>query len=194
MNLNRKCFGRLKKISLLAFFLIFLGTGGIYYYNSQRGNFHTVRENKVYRSGQLTALQLEFYVRDYGIRSVLNLRGKNESAGWWKDEVEASRSLGLKHYDLALSSKKEPTENQIRQLLAILNEAPKPILIHCQGGADRSGFASAVYLYSFEGYPYQEAKKQLSFLYGHVPVFRPLTRSMGTAFDRFCLNYKDGKI
>jgi protein tyrosine/serine phosphatase len=32
------------------------------------------------------------------------------------------------------------------RLVAVLCQAPKPILIHCEGGADRSGLASEIYL------------------------------------------------
>ncbi len=186
----KKRWGFLKRILWLIFLVALVATSGLFCYQIQRGNFHVVKEDKVYRSGQLTALQLEEYVGAYGIRSVLNLRGKNESADWWQEEVSVCRNLGLYHYDLPLSSKREPTQEEIIQLLNILREAPKPLLIHCEGGADRTGFASALYLYFFEDYPYQKAKRQLSFLYGHAPFFRRWTRSMDTALERFCLTYQ----
>ena len=175
----------LKRLAVAGSILIFFA-GGTYFYIDHTGNFRTVSPGRVYRSGQLTEKQLVEYVGEYGIRSVLNLRGRNEQSDWWKEEVAAAGRLGLKHYDLGLSARKEPTEKEIQKLLAILQEAPKPLLIHCFGGADRSGLASAIYLCRFEGYSYEEARKQLSFIYGHSTLLYPDKKAMGRAFADFC--------
>ena len=175
----------LKRLGVAASILI-LAAGGTYFYIDHSGNFRTVSPGRVYRSGQLTEKQLVEYTGEYGIRSVLNLRGKNEQADWWKEEVAAANRLGLKHYDLGLSSRKEPTKEEIQELIAVLQEAPKPLLIHCFGGADRSGLVSAIYLYRFEGYPYEKARRQLSFLYGHNTLFYPDKKAMDRAFANFC--------
>jgi protein tyrosine/serine phosphatase len=176
---------KLKRIAIAASAVI-IAAGAVYLYVDQRGNFHTVSPGRVYRSGQLTGKQLTGYAHDYGIRSVLNLRGRNEQSGWWKEEIAVSEQLGLKHYDLGLSSDKEPTEKEIQELLAILKEAPKPLLIHCQAGADRTSLASAIYLCRFEGCPYEKARRQLSFIYGHIPLLRPGTAAMDKSFTDFC--------
>ena len=175
----------LKRLAVTASILILMA-GGTYFYIDQGGNFRTVSPGQVYRSGQLTEKQLAEYAREYGIRSVLNLRGRNEHADWWKEEVSAAGRLGLKHYDIGLSSRKEPAEKTVQELIAILQEAPKPLLIHCFGGADRSGLVSAMYLYRVEGYPYEKARKQLSFIYGHSTLLYPDKKAMGRAFANFC--------
>ncbi len=175
----------LKRIGVAASILV-LAAGGTYFYIDQGGNFRTVSPGRVYRSGQLTEKQLVEYTGEYGIRSILNLRGKNEHADWWKEEVAATSRLGLKHYDIGLSSRREPTEKEIQELTAILQEAPKPLLIHCSGGADRSGLASAIYLCRFEGYSYEEARKQLSFIYGHSTLLYPDKKAMDRALADFC--------
>ena len=175
----------LKRLAVTASILILMA-GGTYFYIDQGGNFRTVSPGQVYRSGQLTEKQLAEYAGEYGIKSVLNLRGRNEHADWWKEEVAAAGRLGLKHYDLGLSARKEPTEKEIQELVAILQEAPKPLLIHCAGGADRSGLVSAIYLYRFEGYSYEKARKQLSVIYGHSTLLYPDKKAMGRAFADFC--------
>jgi len=169
-----------------AVLLLILTAGGVYLHFDRTGNFRTVSPGQVYRSGQLTEKQLAEYAREYGLRSILNLRGKNEGADWWKEEVAAAKRLGLKHYDLGLSSRKEPTEKEVQELVAILQKAPKPLLIHCSGGADRSGLASAVYLCRFEGYSYEEARKQLSFIYGHSTLLYPDKKAMDRTLADFC--------
>ena len=35
-------------------------------------------------------------------------------------------------------------------ILATLDHAPKPVLIHCKNGADRTGLVGALYLYGLE--------------------------------------------
>lgn len=169
-----------------AVFLLILAAGATYLYIDQHSNFRTVSPGRVYRSGQLTEKQLAEYAREYGIRSVLNLRGRNEQSDWWKEEVSAAGRLGLKHYDIGLSSRKEPAEKTVQELIAILQEAPKPLLIHCFGGADRSGLVSAMYLYQFERYPYEKARRQLSFIYGHNTLLYPDKKAMDRAFANFC--------
>jgi undecaprenyl-diphosphatase len=178
-------FRKLRRLAIAASILI-LAAGATYLYIDQHGNFRTVSPGRVYRSGQLTEKQLMEYAKKYGIRSVLNLRGRNEQSGWWKKEITASSRLGLKHYDVRLSSDKEPAEKEIQELVAVLQEAPKPLLIHCLHGADRSSLVSAMYLYRFEGYPYEKARRQLSLIYGHSALLNPRAKAMDRAFARFC--------
>ena len=186
-NKKTRLFQKLRRLAV-AVSLLILAAGATYLYIDQHGNFRTVSPGRVYRSGQLTEKQLTKYVKEYGIRSVLNLRGRNERSDWWKQEIAASGRLRLKHYDLSMSSHKVPTEKDDQELLTILNEAPKPLLIHCLHGADRSGLASAIYLYRFEGYPYEKARRQLSFIYGHTTLLSPRTKAMDRAFANFCGN------
>ena len=63
----------------LAPLLILLGIGPLSYgvIVWEEGNFHVVAEGQVYRSRQLDPEELARHVHHYGIRSVLNLRGKN---------------------------------------------------------------------------------------------------------------------
>lgn len=178
---NRK----LRRLAVAASLLL-LAAGATYFCVNQRGNFHTVSPGRVYRSGQLTEKQLTEYTKQYGIRSVLNLRGKNEQSEWWKKEIAVSGRLGLKHYDIELSSRRKPEDKTVQELVAVLEEAPKPLLIHCFGGADRSGLVSAIYLYRFERYPYEKARRQLSFIYGHNTLLYPDSKAMDRAFADFC--------
>ena len=177
-----------KAIVIAAIFLTLSGTG--WFCIEKQGNFHVVSEGKVYRSGQVRQGKLVQYIQDYKIKSVLNLRGRNENSEWWKKEVSACVLLGVKYYDLSLSSKKEPTSEQFQNLLEILKKAPKPLLVHCEGGANRTGLASAIYLYYFEGYPKETAQRQLSFIYGHIPLLQPEVRAMDDAFTKFCREYE----
>jgi protein tyrosine/serine phosphatase len=69
-----------------------------------------------------------------------------------------------------MSASKQLTLDRTRQLIALLREAPKPILIHCQAGADRSGLASVIFLQQIAGIDEETAERQLSILYGHIGI------------------------
>ncbi|WP_244480329.1 tyrosine-protein phosphatase [Rhizobium sp. Root1220] len=144
--------------------------GGYLAYLQISGNFHTVIADQLYRSAQPSPAQLESYVRDHGIQTIINLRGKKDHAKWYADEVAAASSLGVGHIDFAMSSSKVLTPARAEELLAIMRAAPKPILIHCQSGADRSGLVSVLYSQQVAGVDEDVAERQLSAFYGHVAV------------------------
>ena len=55
------------------------------------------------------------------------------------------------------------------EILKILRDAAKPILVHCKNGADRSGLVSAIYLAEIQVVAVDEAIGELSLYYGHFP-------------------------
>jgi undecaprenyl-diphosphatase len=167
---------RLKSFVAL-FTLLLLFSGGCLFY--KQGNFHSITQDEAYRSAQLDRAELEYYIKKYNIKSILNLRGKNPDSYWYKEEISVSVKYNIAHYDVALSATKEPTEKDVKRLMEIFGSAPRPILIHCQFGADRSGLVAAMWKEMVDREPKSEAKRQLSFLYGHVPI---LGRD---AMDRF---------
>lgn len=112
-------------------------------YNIAIDNFHPVVPGLVYRSAQPSNKDLSEYVAKYHIRSVLNLRGENPNSSWYEKEIQKSSDENLIHYDLRLGSKSLPTAQQLQDLVLILETAPKPILVHCWSGADRSGLTAA---------------------------------------------------
>ena len=147
------------------------------------GNFHAVVPGQLYRSAQIDANQLADAQKDYGIKTVINLRGESK-AGWYKDELAESARLGLTHIDFGLSAGRELTQKQVEQLIALMREAPKPILVHCKGGADRSGIASALYVAAISKGGEEAAEWQLSLFYGHFPIpFFPAW-AMDETFER----------
>lgn len=155
--------------------LAFLAVGGIYLGIEQlNGNFHPVVAGELYRAAQIDASQIAGIQQQYGIRTIINLRGESH-ADWYKKEVAESKALGVNHIDFRLSASKELTQAQVEQLVALMRNAPKPILVHCRGGADRSGLASALYVAAISKGGEAAAEAQLSPFYGHFPI--PFTPS-----------------
>lgn len=138
-----------------------VGGGGFYEYLHLSGNIGVVETGVCYRSGQLTARQLNGVVMTDGIRSILNLRGASPGTEWYDDEVATADSRHVVHYDYGISATRFVTPAQSAEILQILHDAPKPILIHCQAGADRTGLVSALYLLA-HGMPTEDAKRELS--------------------------------
>lgn len=150
-------------VALLAF-------GGYLGWRQWTGNFATVVAGEVYRSNQPTPERLVAYARDHGIRTVLNLRGADPGADWYEAERKAAADLGLTLIDFSLSANRELTRDQADTLLALLRDAPKPLLIHCRSGADRTGLASVVYQAMVAGVDEDASERQLSIRFGHFSV------------------------
>ena len=132
------------------------------------GNFHPVSAGTVYRAAQMDGQKLARWKREYGIASILNLRGRNDGADWYETERAVADRVGIEHIDFRMSDAKELTDEEVQALLAVMRDAPKPMLIHCKAGADRTGIASALYLAGIEGRKEHEAESHLSIAYGHV--------------------------
>lgn len=174
---------RTSKISLTILILLLLSSASYFLYMEEQGNFHPITDGEAYRSAQLDGDELAYYIKKYNIKSIVNLRGENPEAPWYKEERKVSAEHNVKHYDISLSSSREPTEEDVRNLIEIFKNAPRPVLIHCQAGADRSGLAAAMWKVIVDKEPKSEAEKQLSIFFGHFPIGKT------SAMDRFFQNW-----
>lgn len=168
-----------RKKVFCALLCLIVAFAGFYYW----GNVHVLDPGVVYRSAQLHPSRLAQVIDGYGIRSVLNLRGQSESQ-WYQDEIKVCTEKNVKHISWKLSAMREVSSAEIDLILYELENMPKPVLIHCQGGADRTGLVSAAYLYG-AGASAEDARKALSYLYGHLPWFGNRTIAMDLSFDRY---------
>lgn len=165
-----------------AFIAALVGIYGVFIENN---NFREYASNEVYRSGQLEGGDWLQYHHDYRFKSVLNLRGKNTGKDWYDEEISFMNANGILHENLSLSSDKEPDMKTMQTLVDMMRTAPKPLLIHCMQGADRTGLAMALYSYAIEGKPVEEAEEQLSLYYGHFPWVINGTGAMDRAFAKY---------
>jgi protein tyrosine phosphatase (PTP) superfamily phosphohydrolase (DUF442 family) len=134
-----------------------------------QGNLGIVDPGRVIRSAQPTS-QLPQLVRDFHLKSILNLRGGNSADSWYDAEVRTTRENGLSFYDLPLSATRRPARRDLLRLIDILRQCPYPLLIHCKSGADRTGLASALYLMLQRGEAPEQAEGAFSIEFGHVPL------------------------
>jgi protein tyrosine/serine phosphatase len=148
-------------------------------------NFHVVVDGEVYRAGQMNAGQLARVIQNYQIKSIVNLRGQS-TADWYQGEMETAEKFGVRHYDFALSASREVSGEQMAEIIQTLRAAPKPVLIHCKAGADRTGLVSALYCLAVKGEKPATADRELSVWFGHLPLGRTL--AMDNSFWHYVNN------
>lgn len=136
------------------------------------GNLAVLDSGRLVRSAQPTA-ELGRWIEQYGIRSILNLRGGGPADWWYQGEVEQAETHDVAFYDLPLNATRRPRRRELLILIDLLERCRYPLLVHCKSGADRTGLASALYLLVRKGASPQEAEGAFSLEFGHVPLFGP---------------------
>ncbi len=129
-------------------------------------NWGTVVPGVMYRANHPTPGRLARARRRFGLNSLINLRGATRSGSDALSREKAAR-LGLAFIDLPLSSGRAPARETLLSLAEAMRDAPKPALLHCKSGADRAGFAAAVFLLT-QGATVAVALDQLSLRHGHL--------------------------
>ncbi|WP_201353200.1 fused DSP-PTPase phosphatase/NAD kinase-like protein [Hydrogenimonas urashimensis] len=133
-------------------------------------NLHPVAEGKIYRSAQPTPWQLEKLIREYGFKSVINLRGEKPHRPVYALEKRVCDEKGVPLIDVSIFSRRIPDDTTLKALKKAFEKASFPVLMHCKAGADRSSLASVLYLHWVEKMPIEEAmRKHLRFWpYGYI--------------------------
>jgi protein tyrosine/serine phosphatase len=175
----------MKKSRILILLALVVHISGYVVYRVETSNFQTVVPGKVYRSGQLDEAQWMDYIHKYAIKSVLNLRGEHRASPWYQQEIRVAEHLGIAHYNFRLSASRDVDNDTLETILGTMRQAPKPMLIHCMSGSDRSGLIAAVYLFAIEGQLAEAAAHQLSLIYGHFPYLLSTTGAMDRSFWRY---------
>lgn len=134
-------------------------------------NFHWVVPGECARAAQAWAGGVGPFLQKRGIKALINLRGRNDDLSWWKKETGAAEARGIAHLDAMLDSRKLPTRPMLARLIEAFDEAPRPFVLKCSGGQDRTSFAAALYLIHRGGWAAMEdARAQYArFPYLHFP-------------------------
>lgn len=120
----------------------------------------------VYRSNQPHHERFVAYA-DMGVKAVLNLRGVSDQS-YYLFEAESCEQLGLELQTVHLGARNTPRQHRLVALLDAFESLPRPFMMHCKSGADRTGLASAFYLLHFHDVADEIARAQLSFTYLHI--------------------------
>jgi protein tyrosine phosphatase (PTP) superfamily phosphohydrolase (DUF442 family) len=118
----------------------------------------------VWRANHPGHAQLARY-KDMGIKTILNLRGTAKHPRYLF-EAESCAALGLTLVSVGLRARKAPEQHEVMALFDAFRRIEKPFLMHCKSGADRAGFAAALYLL-IQGAPMAQAREQLHWRFLH---------------------------
>jgi len=134
-------------------------------------NFHWVVSGEAARAAQAWAGGVGPFLEKRGIAAVINLRGRNDDLSWWQNETKAAAKAGAAHFDAMLDSRKLPTRPMLTDLIAAFDAAPRPFLLKCSGGQDRTSFAAGLYLIHRGGWQAMDAARAqfARFPYLHFP-------------------------
>lgn len=105
-------------------------------------------------NGDLAALKSE-----KNIRTVINLENKQSVV---QQEQQTARNLGLKYISSPMNASVRPTDQQVNQILAALQDSNNnPIFIHCHHGQDRSGLITGLYRVEVQGWAPAKAYQEM---------------------------------
>lgn len=166
--------------------LVLVWSAGYFGYLQLTGNFHAVIPGVVYRSAQVTPDRLRAYQGNRWHPSVINLRGENPGDAWYDSEIATASDLGIAHFDFRMSASRVLPQDLAARPIALMRAAPKPLLIHCKSGADRTGLASALFLAAIAGADEEQAERQISIRYGHLGIsLLSATYPIDESWERF---------
>jgi len=134
-------------------------------------NFHWVVPGECARAAQAWAGGVGPFLEKRGVKALINLRGRNDDLSWWKNERGAAEARGIAHLDAMLDSRKLPTKPMLERLIEAFDQAPRPFVLKCSGGQDRTSFAAALYLIHRQGWSGMDAARAqyARFPYLHFP-------------------------
>lgn len=160
-------------------FIVLLGViffaGPIIYYFPLH-NMRILASGKFVGARQMNSRSLESTIRNYGIQTVINLRGENPGSSWYDDEVKTSERLGITLVNLGWSQNSLPSPESLAKFTSIIKSGQGPFLCHCAGGTHRTGLAAAIYLL-LNGSDVTTAKRQFRIGFKNAPI--------GTVVDLF---------
>lgn len=117
----------------------------------QLENFYKLNDS-IYRSEQPDKAEFAC-LAGTGMLSVLNLRSYHMDSTLIENSSLKPFTVKMKANDF--------TDNEIIESLRILRSGPKPIVVHCKHGSDRTGVVIAMYRIIFENWTKDQALDEL---------------------------------
>jgi protein tyrosine/serine phosphatase len=160
------------KFGLIVIFSIAIGIGNYVYDMHINHNFETITDGKVYKSGVIPPDEIEDYVNEYKIKSIVDLRfpgtGDEVNNPEIPTELTAEKEAiakikGVNYFNNG--SDQVPKPHNLDTFFKIMDD-PKnyPVLIHCYHGVGRAEMYSAIYRIEYENMDRDEARTNTRFL------------------------------
>ncbi len=122
---------------------------------------------KLLRGGQ-PSRQGFSWLRDNGVKTVINLRGADDG-----DRLEASETkrLGMQYFNIPVSHFQRVPDAVWNQIDEIISKPQnQPVFIHCAQGQDRTGAICALYRIRHQGWEPQKSYEEMR-SFGFHPFF-----------------------
>lgn len=116
------------------------------------GNFGKV-DGRVYRGAQPDKAGLKS-LKELGVATIVNLRRPGDV---WAGEEDLARTFGFQYFNVPMSGYARPSAASVESVLAIIEDSPGPVFVHCQHGCDRTGAVIACYRIRHDGWNSRQA-------------------------------------
>jgi hypothetical protein len=121
-------------------------------------NFDVVVPGRLYRSGRPDERFIKYLRESYGIQRIISLTSKAH---------ETARELGIKVAIFQWGTNELPPRQELKKVLDIITRE-KPVLLHCAGGSDRTGYTMAIFRVLHQGWNLDRAQEEMA-RYWHKP-------------------------
>lgn len=155
-----------KKIGIVIFTIALIVAGKYIYDMNINHNFEIITDGKVYKSGVIPPNEIANYVKEYKIKSIIDLRfpgtadleNNPEIPSELSAEQEAVAKIkGLNYFNNG--SDQIPNQKNLDTFFKIMdNKDNYPVLIHCFHGTGRAELYSAIYRIEYENWTNDEAR------------------------------------
>ena len=161
-----------KKLLIGLFLIVAIGAGKYAYDMNINHNFETITEGKVYKSGVIPPDEIADYVKEYKIKSIVDLRfpGTGDDVNnpeipkeLVAEKAAAAKIEGLNYFNIG--SDQVPKPHNLEAFFKVMdNPANYPVLIHCFHGVGRAEMYSAIYRIEYENWDRDEARTETRLL------------------------------
>jgi protein tyrosine phosphatase (PTP) superfamily phosphohydrolase (DUF442 family) len=110
----------------------------------------------LYRGAQPTAAGIK-QLKKLGVKTIIDLRAEHSD----KEMIRESKTgIAFERIPMTASNPKEA--DVVRFLQIVADKARRPVFVHCQHGADRTGMMCAIYRVAVEGWGKQQAIEEMT--------------------------------
>lgn len=111
-------------------------------------HFGVVDPGVLMRCGQPRVRELEEIRRRFGLATLVVARGGTRHplrGAWFRKEKAFAERCGVKLIHMPFSDRRMPPADVFDRFVQVMQDAPRPVLVHCEQGRHRTGALCAAY-------------------------------------------------
>lgn len=149
------------------YIMLFLSFFATTAYAEDIDNFHYVG-NGIYRSGLLTALNID-NLKAYNIKTIISLKTDSQAVAIEREWASKNKVIFF-NIPINIALYNDYNKRKFRDVYALMKILPRPLLVHCSRGSDRTGIAIAQWQILSEQRALRSALHEMDY-YGFSPLF-----------------------